>query len=231
MDADDRAGSLVVVDDLDDIRAAEYRDLNDPPYRRRLEAELGIVVVEGRVAVRQLLDSDLGVRSLLVDDHQVALADDLVAAVRDRGAPVFVVPRDGMAAWSGSGSIGAWWPSPTVRPSGRRRRAGPCGAYAQRRRRTAAGGGPRGAQRPGEHRRRLPQRRRLRGGRRPAGPDLRRPALPTRGPGLGRPRTAPAIRPPRSVARRPRARPCRRDSRCAPSLPHPGRQGSVARSG
>ena len=101
MDADDRAGSLVVVDDLDDIRVAEYRDLNDPSYRRRLEAELGIVMVEGRVAVRQLLDSDLGVRSLLVDDHQVALADDLVAAVRDRGAPVFVVPRDRMAVLVG----------------------------------------------------------------------------------------------------------------------------------
>ena len=101
MDAEAHAGPLVVVDDLDDVRLAEYRDLNDPAFRRRVEAELGIVVVEGRVAVHQLLDSDLAVRSLLVDDHQVTLADDLVAAVRGRGATVFVVPRDRMATLVG----------------------------------------------------------------------------------------------------------------------------------
>jgi len=101
MDAEGHAGPLVVVDDLDDVRLAEYRDLNDPAYRRRVEAELGIVVVEGRVAVRQMLDSDLTVRSLLVDDHQVTLAYDLVAAVRSRGAKVFVVPRGRMSALVG----------------------------------------------------------------------------------------------------------------------------------
>ena len=101
MDDEAYAGPLVVADDLDDDRLADYRDLNDPAYRRRLEAELGIVVVEGRVAVRRLLDSDLEVRSLVVDDHQVALADDLVSAVRGRGATVFVVPRARMAALVG----------------------------------------------------------------------------------------------------------------------------------
>lgn len=90
-------GPLVTVDGLGDERLEEYRDLNDPAYRRRIEFELGIVVVEGRVAVRQLLDTTLAVRSLLVDGHQVSLVGDLVAAVRARGAPVFVVPRDGMA--------------------------------------------------------------------------------------------------------------------------------------
>jgi tRNA G18 (ribose-2'-O)-methylase SpoU len=90
-------GPLVVVDDLDDDRLTEYRDLNQPAVRRRLEAELGIIVVEGRVAVRQLLDSDVAVRSLLVDDHQVTLAVDLVTAVRALAATVFVVPRDRMA--------------------------------------------------------------------------------------------------------------------------------------
>jgi len=53
------------------------------------------------VAVRQLLDSELGVRSLLVDDHQVTLADDLVTAVRDRGVAVFAVPRARMSALVG----------------------------------------------------------------------------------------------------------------------------------
>jgi tRNA G18 (ribose-2'-O)-methylase SpoU len=94
-------GPLVAVDGLDDPRVADYRDLNDPAYRRRLEAEQAIVVVEGRVAVRQLLDSALAIRSLLVDDHQVELAGDLVGDVRDRGAPVYVVPRGRMAGLVG----------------------------------------------------------------------------------------------------------------------------------
>jgi len=95
------AGPLVMIDDLDDHRLAEYRDLNEPAARRRLEKALGIIVVEGRVAVRHLLDSDLCVRSLLVDDHQVTLAADLVLAVQNVGASVFVVPRGRMASLVG----------------------------------------------------------------------------------------------------------------------------------
>jgi len=87
----------MLVDDLEDPRLLEYRGLNDPTARRLLEAELSIIVVEGRVAVRQLLDSVHPVRSLLVDDHQVTLAADLVAAVRARGVTVYVAPRDQMA--------------------------------------------------------------------------------------------------------------------------------------
>jgi tRNA G18 (ribose-2'-O)-methylase SpoU len=94
---DGAAGPLMVVDDLEDPCLLEYRGLNDPAARRLLEAELSIIVVEGRVAVRQLLDSVHPVRSLLVDDHQVTLAADLVAAVRARGATVYVAPRDQMA--------------------------------------------------------------------------------------------------------------------------------------
>ena len=90
-----------MVDDLDDHRLAEYRQLNDPAFRRRLEAELSIIVVEGRVPVHQLLASDIPVRSLVVDDHQVVLAADLVDAVRATGATVYVVPRDRMAALVG----------------------------------------------------------------------------------------------------------------------------------
>ena len=94
-------GPLVVVEDLDDHRLADYRDLNEPSARRRLEATLGIIVVEGRVPVRLLLDSAIRIRSLLVDDHQVQLAADLVDAVRSRGGPVFVVPRERMAGLVG----------------------------------------------------------------------------------------------------------------------------------
>lgn len=91
------AGPLVEVDDLDDYRLNEYRGLNDPAARRVLEAESAIIVVEGRVAVRQLLDTQLAIRSLLVDDHQVCLAGDLVDAVRARRTPVYVVPRTRMS--------------------------------------------------------------------------------------------------------------------------------------
>ena len=94
-------GRQVEVDDLDDPRLAEYRDLNDPAARRRLEAELAVIVVEGRVSVRQLLDTGHRIRSMLVDDHQVSLAADLVDAVRARGAPVFVVPRQRMSSLVG----------------------------------------------------------------------------------------------------------------------------------
>jgi len=94
---DSAVGPLIEVDDLDDHRLNGYRGLNDPATRRRLESELATVVVEGRVAVRQLLRSRLAIRSLLVDDHQVRLVADLVDAVRDRGATVYVVPRTRMA--------------------------------------------------------------------------------------------------------------------------------------
>jgi tRNA G18 (ribose-2'-O)-methylase SpoU len=92
---------VVEVDDLDDVRLDDYRDLNEPAARRLLEAARSIIVVEGRVAVRQLLATGLVVRSLLVDDHQVTLASDLVDAMQTRGATVFVVPRERMTALVG----------------------------------------------------------------------------------------------------------------------------------
>ena len=95
--SDPVAGPLVEVADLDDLRLSEYRGLNNPAARRRLEAELAIIVVEGRVAVHQLLDTRLVIRSLLVDDRQITLAADLVDAVRARGATVYVVPRHRMS--------------------------------------------------------------------------------------------------------------------------------------
>jgi tRNA G18 (ribose-2'-O)-methylase SpoU len=81
------------VDDPDDPRLDLYRDLNDPAGRTRLVADQSVFVVEGRLAVDRLLTSEYTVRSLLVDDHQVTAAGDLVAAARARGAPVFVGSR------------------------------------------------------------------------------------------------------------------------------------------
>ena len=86
-------GPLVVVDDPEDPRLDLYRDLNDPAVRLRLDADQPVFVVEGRLAVERLLTSEYTVSSLLVDDHQVTTAGDLVTATRARGAPVFVASR------------------------------------------------------------------------------------------------------------------------------------------
>ena len=94
-------GLLVEVDDPDDPRLDLYRDLNDPAGRTRLPAEQSVFVVEGRLAVDRLLMSEYTVCSLLVDDHQVIAARDLVAATRARGAPVFVGSRDMVAGTVG----------------------------------------------------------------------------------------------------------------------------------
>jgi tRNA G18 (ribose-2'-O)-methylase SpoU len=86
-------GPLVRVDNRDDPRLDHYRDLSDPASRNRLDADQSVVVVEGRLAVDRLLTSQFTVRSLLIDDHQVTSASDLVAATRAQGAPVFVGSR------------------------------------------------------------------------------------------------------------------------------------------
>ena len=86
-------GPLIAVDDPGDQRLDLYRDLNDPARRVRLDAAQSVFVVEGRLAVDRLLTSGYTVCSLLVDDHQVTAAGDLVAATRARGAPVFVGSR------------------------------------------------------------------------------------------------------------------------------------------
>jgi len=89
------------VDDRDDPQLDLYRDLNDPARRVRLDADQAVFVVEGRLAVDRLLTSEYTVRSLLVDDHQVTAAGDLVAATRAQGAPVFVGSRSVVAATVG----------------------------------------------------------------------------------------------------------------------------------
>jgi len=86
-------GPLIAVVDPDDPRLDSYRDLNDPAKRIRMEADESVFVVEGRLAVARLLTSEYTVRSLLVDDHQVTAAGDLVAATRAHGAPVYVGSR------------------------------------------------------------------------------------------------------------------------------------------
>jgi tRNA G18 (ribose-2'-O)-methylase SpoU len=91
------AGAIVWLDDPDDPRLDPYRDLPDSSGRIQREATSHLFVVEGRLAVARLLTSPYRVRSLLVDDHQVAPASDLVEATQALGAPVYVAPRSVVA--------------------------------------------------------------------------------------------------------------------------------------
>lgn len=130
-------GPLVAVDDPTDPRLADYRDLRDPAGRHRYETDQGVFMVEGRVAVRRLVQSPYPVASLLVDDHQATAAADLVDAVRVLGAPVYVGSRPVIAATVGfplhRGVVAAArrLPQPTpdqiIETALRRRRSG-CGA-------------------------------------------------------------------------------------------------------
>jgi tRNA G18 (ribose-2'-O)-methylase SpoU len=87
-------GPIISIEDPDDSRISDYWALKDGPIRRRKEYDRPVVVVEGRVAVRRLLSSNLSLCSLLVDDHQLELAADLVGGFRSRLAPVYVVDRE-----------------------------------------------------------------------------------------------------------------------------------------
>ena len=100
-EADLDLGPLIGVDDPADPRLDLYRDLNDPIGRADLEAEQSICVVEGKLSVERLLTSSYRIRSLLVDDHQVTAASDLVTAARARGVPVYVGSRAAVAGTVG----------------------------------------------------------------------------------------------------------------------------------
>lgn len=88
------------VDDPSDPRLADYRQLKDPARPSR-EAARSVFVVEGRLAVGQLLASRYEVVSLLVDEHQAQAAAALVAGVERAGAPVYVTGRVALEATVG----------------------------------------------------------------------------------------------------------------------------------
>ena len=79
----------VAVDNLDDPRVAEYRDIPDPQFLRRR----GLFVAEGREVVRRLLRNDrLRTRSLLVTPTALAsLEGDLAGR---EAVPIHVAPLE-----------------------------------------------------------------------------------------------------------------------------------------
>ncbi len=150
------------IDDTDDPRLADYRQLKDAVARRRIEGD-ELFVAEGPVAIDRMIASGHPVRSVLVLDRKYDRMAGLLAGV---AAPIFVVDDAVLLGVAGfdlhRGAIAA----------GQRRTPE---SLADDRDDDQAGGGARGSQRPGEPRRRRPvgARPRHRGAR--ARPDLHRP--------------------------------------------------------
>lgn len=85
---------MIAVDDPEDPRLAGYRDLTDANRRRSVEAEQGIFVVEGVLAVRRLLGSKWPLLSVLVRPDRVTAVADVVDVATVAGAPVYVAPPE-----------------------------------------------------------------------------------------------------------------------------------------
>jgi len=87
----------VAIDDPDDDRLGDYRELTDPAARRQRE-RTELFVAEGVTAITRLLASGHRVRSVLVTPQARAR---LGAALDDVAAPVYVTTRRVMAATVG----------------------------------------------------------------------------------------------------------------------------------
>lgn len=83
-------GTVAHVDDPDDERLRDYRDLTDVALRRRLEPEHGLFVAEGEKVIRRAIDAGYRPRSFLMAERwRPSLAD--VTANSD--SPVLVAPE------------------------------------------------------------------------------------------------------------------------------------------
>ncbi|MCU1372342.1 MAG: tRNA/rRNA methyltransferase (SpoU) [Ilumatobacteraceae bacterium] len=83
---------LVMVDDLDDARLADYRHLREPNVRARVERNAGIFTVEGWLSLEALAESPYPVRSALVATKHVARAQSIV----DPAVPVYAIPESAL---------------------------------------------------------------------------------------------------------------------------------------
>ena len=91
---------MLHVEDPTDPRLDDYRHLNDAAARRAADPEgapHGVVVVEGAVALEQLLSSDLQVRSVLLSPTRAAALSDRLTGVDT----VYVAAREVLAAVAG----------------------------------------------------------------------------------------------------------------------------------
>lgn len=83
--------------DPNDPRVADFRQLNDSSFRRRVEAagpfHKGLFVVEGWLGIERLLRSRYPVRAVLVD---AAKSDRLTELVSDAHAPIYTADRSAL---------------------------------------------------------------------------------------------------------------------------------------
>ena len=80
--------SYVEVEDPDDPRLADYRDLRDVQLRQSLEAEHGLFLAEGEKVVRRAVEAGYPVRSFLMAPRWLEALEDVLAPT---DAPCYVV--------------------------------------------------------------------------------------------------------------------------------------------
>jgi tRNA G18 (ribose-2'-O)-methylase SpoU len=81
---------LVEVDDPEDPRLADYRDLRDVELRKHLESEHGLFIAEGEKVVRRAVEAGYDARSFLMAPRWL---DGLADVLARTDAPCFVVPE------------------------------------------------------------------------------------------------------------------------------------------
>ena len=79
---------LLSIDDPDDPRLADYRDLRDVQLRKNLEAEHGLFVAEGEKVVRRAVEAGFRPRSFLMAERWLEGLEDVLAGTE---APCFVM--------------------------------------------------------------------------------------------------------------------------------------------
>jgi tRNA G18 (ribose-2'-O)-methylase SpoU len=79
---------LVEVDDADDPRLSDYRELRDVSLRKHLEAAEGLFIAEGEKVVRRAVEAGFPPRSFLMARRWLAGLDDVLARSE---APCYVV--------------------------------------------------------------------------------------------------------------------------------------------
>ena len=88
-------GSAITVDDADDVRVADYRQLNDQAARRAMEGD-EYFLAEGWMTIARLIDSGHRFRSVLLSPSRVTRFLPYLDHPALLGVPVFVASADVM---------------------------------------------------------------------------------------------------------------------------------------
>src|SRR5688500_2452288 len=80
--------TLIEIDDPDDPRLSDYRDLRAVELRKHLEADEGLVIAEGEKVVRRAVEAGFPPRSFLMARRWLDGLADVLASTE---APCYVV--------------------------------------------------------------------------------------------------------------------------------------------